>query len=41
MNDTKLTIFSIKMKFTIKGKLQITPLKFGVNWILHSKISET
>ena len=24
-----------------KGKLQITPLKFGVDWILHPKISET
>ena len=24
----------------LKGKLQITPLKFGGNWILHSEISE-
>ena len=24
-----------------KGKLQITPLKFGVDWILHPKVSET
>ena len=23
-----------------KGKLQIAPLKFGSNWILHYKISE-
>ena len=24
-----------------KDKLQITPLKFGVNWILHPKVLET
>ena len=24
-----------------KGKLQITPPKFGVDWILHPKILET
>ena len=24
----------------IKGKLQITPLKFGGVWILHQKVSE-
>ena len=27
--------------YIYKDKLQITPLKFGVDWILHPKVSET
>ena len=30
-----------KRKKKKKGKLQIAPLKFGVDWILHPKISNT
>jgi len=34
-------ICHIQLDKTFLGKLQITPLKFGVDWILHPKISKT
>lgn len=43
VNKILLTIQFINSYFmyNFKGKLQIIPLKYGVDWILHSKTSKT